>query len=253
MIRIKNLYFSYKKDKNILNNINICFDKGFIGVLGPNGCGKSTLMKVISGILSCFEGEIEIFGKNINIMRKSEISQNISYLPQNMTYDPDMTVIESLISVMNKYFIFEPKLSQKIDVIDALNLFDLKRVKNNKLSELSGGELQRVFIAMGFLKKTKIHIFDEPLNNLDIKHQLEIIKILKNLSKTNMVVLVFHDINIALNFCDKIVLMKNGEIFCDCAPFEISSDFLKKIFEIECNIFNFDNKKIVFLKEVYDG
>lgn len=249
MIEIKNLNFSYSKNKKyILKNINIRFDDGLIGILGPNGCGKSTLMKIISGVIECFEGEVFIFSRNMKILSRKEISDLVSYLPQSMSYDPDMSVIESLISVRSKNFVFEPTNLDKEIISKAMEVFDLTQIKDKRLSNISGGELQRVFIAMCFLRDTKIYIFDEPLNNLDIKHQIEIMKIIKELSKRKNVLGVFHDINIALNFCDRIVLMKDGTVKQSLLPNELTDLVIKSVFDVDCKIVSYGKSKFVCFK-----
>lgn len=249
MIEVKDLSFSYYRKREILKKINIRFDKGLIGILGPNGCGKSTFMKILSGIIKDFEGEVYIFSNNMKLLNRKEISKLVAYLPQNMSYDPNMSVIEALISSKSKDFFFEPSLSQKKAISDAIEVFNLKEIKDKKLSQISGGELQRVFISMCFLRDTKIYIFDEPLNNLDIKYQLEIMKIIKDLSKEKIVLVVFHEINIALNFCDKIVFIKNGSLKNVLSPKDVNSYIMKDIFDVDFKIIDFEDKKIICFGE----
>ncbi|HOL63454.1 MAG TPA: ABC transporter ATP-binding protein, partial [Elusimicrobiales bacterium] len=207
-----------------------------------------TLTKIISGIISDYSGDVSVKNRNIRELSFFEMSKIVSYLPQKIFYDPDITVIESLISVLSKDFTFEFGPKQKKQIEKAIDRFALHEIKDKKLSEISGGELQRVFIAMSGVRDCEFYVFDEPLNNLDIKNQIDIMSIIKSFSFERTVIAVVHDINMALKFADEIVFMKNGDVLFQIEPLKVSEDMIKKTFDIDCNIINAPkNEKIVLV------
>jgi iron complex transport system ATP-binding protein len=249
MIEIKNLCFSYGKGRKIFKSLSFAIkEKKLTCIIGPNGCGKSTLTKRIAGRISDYSGDVSVKNRNIRELSFFEMSKIVSYLPQKIFYDPDITVIESLISVLSKDFTFEFGPKQKKQIEKAIDRFALHEIKDKKLSEISGGELQRVFIAMSGVRDCEFYVFDEPLNNLDIKNQIDIMSIIKSFSFERTVIAVVHDINMALKFADEIVFMKNGDVLFQIEPLKVSEDMIKKTFDIDCNIINAPkNEKIVLV------
>lgn len=248
MIEIKKLCFSYDKNKKIFKNLSFSIkEKKLTCIIGPNGCGKSTLTKIISGTISGYKGDIFLKNKNLRELSLFEISKKISYMPQKIFYDPDITVIESLISVLSKDFIFECGFKEKKQIENVIVKFSLVDLKDKKLSQISGGELQRVFIAMTSVKDCEFYLFDEPLNNLDIKNQVDIMNIIKSFSFEKTAISVVHDINIALRFADEIILMKNGDILFQTEAAKVDENMIKKTFDIDCNILDNKAKKIVLV------
>lgn len=247
MIEIKNISFSYKKGKEIFKKLSCKFNSNkLISIVGPNGCGKSTLIKMLSNSITDYNGSITINNKNIKDFSFIELYHKISYLPQKITYDPDITVIESFISMFSRDFIFEPNQYHKDKINRIINKLDLKSIKDSKLSQISGGELQRVFIGMCMTKDADIYLFDEPLNNLDIKNQIDIMRIIKEISTKKTVIIILHDINMAINFSDEIAFMKDGSIVFYIKPQEINEYMIETIFDVKLKLINIDTKKTIF-------
>ncbi len=140
-------------------------------------------------------------------------------------------------------FLFEPSLKEIKELNDVIKLFSFSEIINSRLSEISGGELQRVFIAMVYLRSSKIYIFDEPLNNLDIKNQIEVMNMIKKISENFQVICVLHDINIALSFCDNILLMKDGKVFDYLKACEISEKKIEEVFGIKSMVVEKEGKR----------
>lgn len=246
MIKLEKVCFSYKKGKDIFRNLSCTFSPGVCSaIIGPNGCGKSTLLKIISNSISNYKGKVTVEDKDIRSLSLTELSNLISYLPQKIGYDPDITVIEAIISMFSREIIFEPKRNHKERIEEVINRLGLTSIKDRRLSEISGGELQKVFIAMCMVKDAKVYLFDEPMNNLDIKNQIEIVKIIKELSKTKTVVVVFHEINLAINFSDEIVFMKDGKIVSHKKSWEVDEDIIKNVFDVDVEILAYKSKRFV--------
>ncbi|MGL5001255.1 MAG: ABC transporter ATP-binding protein [Cetobacterium sp.] len=235
MIKINNLNFKISK-KEILKGINIEIKQNkFIGIIGENGCGKSTLLKNIYRSYSPEKETIFLDEIDLNNYSIKDLSQKISVLSQNQKIEFDFTVQE--IVEMGKYnkSSFFSKISFDNEIEDALEKVGMKEFKNASFLTLSGGEMQRVFIARSIAQESDILLLDEPTNHLDIKYQYEIMNLVKNLKKT--VIAVVHDINIASRYCDYIFAMKSGVIKYEGTPEEVlTKEKMNEIFEIEVEI-----------------
>jgi len=214
MIKLNNITAGYNKVE-IIKNINIDFKDGSItSIIGKNGCGKTTLLKTASNLLKPFRGEITIMGKDISDIPGKELAKNVSFLPQNRTV-PNMTVYNLVMHGRYPYLGFSrtPLKKDREIVKKAIELMGLYKYVNKNIHELSGGQRQKVYIAMVLAQDTDIIFLDEPTTYLDINHQLEILEEIKKLKKMGKtIVMVLHDLNSALSCSDRICLMDNGEI-----------------------------------------
>jgi len=199
IIEVSNLSFSYEK-QDVLENINFKIKKGdFLTIIGPNGGGKSTLLKLILGINPLQKGEIKI-NQNLYL---NEIS-NIGYVPQNTNINITfpITVLEVVMMGQNsiKKRIFGYKKEEKQKAYEALQRVSMEDVADNKISELSGGQRQRVLIARALFSKPSILLLDEPTSNIDINGCEQIYSTLEKLNKDITVVVVSHDISVILKY-----------------------------------------------------
>jgi len=192
MITIKNLTFKYNKE-TILDNINLEINKNdYIALIGPNGGGKTTLIKLILGLLKPTSGEIKLKTKKIG------------YVPQytNFSLDIPITILDVVLQGrLSKFKFFYNKQDKQI-ALEKLKLVNMVEFKDKKISDLSGGQRQRVLIARALVSEPEILILDEPTSAIDIKGQKEIYKILKNLEMTKLI--ISHDINILLEGVNKV-------------------------------------------------
>ncbi|MDD3462020.1 MAG: ABC transporter ATP-binding protein [Sulfurospirillaceae bacterium] len=202
-IFIENLNFNYDGTP-VLKDVNLTYDVGdFLSIIGPNGGGKSTLLKLMIGLLSPTSGSILVFGK-----KPQEISQRISYVPQDTHVNKNFpisvrdVVLMGRLSKSKKLFGHSAK-DQKI-VEQMLEKVDMLPFANNSISALSGGQRQRVFIARALASEAEILFLDEPTASIDTSGQIAMFKLLKSLNKTVGIVIVSHDINVALNYATKI-------------------------------------------------
>ena len=199
VIEVSNLSFSYDKQK-VLDNINFKIEKGdFLTIIGPNGGGKSTLLKLILGINPLQEGEIKINGNN----HLNEIP-NIGYVPQNTNINITfpITVLEVVMMGQNslKKRMFGYKKEEKQRAYESLCRVNMEEFSKNKISELSGGQRQRVFIARALFSNPSILLLDEPTSNIDINGCEQIYSTLKKLNEDITVVVVSHDISVIVKY-----------------------------------------------------
>ena len=247
MFKINNVNKNYGFQK-VLSEINLEIPQNKLTcIIGPNGAGKSTLLNAISRLIKVDKGDILINSKNLKDWDKKELSKTLSIMKQLNNINVRLTIADLV--AFGRYPYSEDRLTendyQKIN--EALEYTGLSSIKDKYIDELSGGQKQRTYIAMTLAQDTEYILLDEPLNNLDIKHILEVMHLLKKLveEQNKTIILVVHDINIASTFADYIVEMKNGEIIESGLTEDIiNNEILYKIYEINFQIENFKNKKI---------
>ncbi|MBP9595165.1 MAG: ATP-binding cassette domain-containing protein [Fusobacteriaceae bacterium] len=247
MFKINNVNKNYGFQK-VLSEINLEIPQNKLTcIIGPNGAGKSTLLNAISRLIKVDKGDILINSKNLKDWDKKELSKTLSIMKQLNNINVRLTIADLV--AFGRYPYSEDRLTendyQKIN--EALEYTGLSSIKDKYIDELSGGQKQRTYIAMTLAQDTEYILLDEPLNNLDIKHILEVMHLLKKLveEQNKTIILVVHDINIASTFADYIVAMKNGEIIESGLTEDIiNNEILYKIYEINFQIENFKNKKI---------
>jgi iron complex transport system ATP-binding protein len=225
MFRAENVSANYGQ-KQALKNINAEIKKGsFTGIIGKNGAGKSSLLKVLCGLLKTKSGSVYIDGKNINEIHKRDFAKIVSFMPQNVETDFPFTVRQ--MTMFGRYphmNIFKTPQEKDFKAVnDALDFLDIKDIADRKINELSGGERQKVLIAQTIAQETDILIFDEPTAYLDMGAQHLILNFLKKINEKNFKTLIvtFHDLNAAGEFCSDIILMDDGCIIKTGDPFMV--------------------------------
>ncbi|HUO77202.1 MAG TPA: ABC transporter ATP-binding protein [Thermodesulfovibrionales bacterium] len=209
ILDLQEVSFSYGEPAPFIRNISFSVREGeFIGLLGANGSGKSTILKLGSGILKPALGELTLWGKPIRTYKNKDRAKLICYLPQTLDITVPFTVRE-LVSMGLYPYDVPPSMTAE----EALEMVGLGDRADAHLSDLSGGERRRTFIAMTLVQGAGLLLLDEPLANLDIRYQIELIRLLRRLREERniSILMALHDINIALQF-EKVMLIKNGEI-----------------------------------------
>lgn len=247
MITIKNLSKSYG-EKNVVDDVTFNIEKGKItSFIGANGAGKSTILSMISRLIPMDSGEVTINGTDLKSWDTKELSKVLSILRQSNNINVKLTIRELVSFGRFPYCEGRLKAQDEKMVDEAIEYMKLKDIENKYIDELSGGQKQRAFIAMIIAQDTEYIMLDEPLNNLDMKHSVEMMKLLRKmvdeLGKT--IILVIHDINFASCYSDNIVALKDGKLVAnDTAMKIIQADVLKGIFDMDFNIQNINNKNI---------
>lgn len=247
MIQVRELTKLYGK-KQVVENVSVDIRRGQItSFIGPNGAGKSTLLSMVSRLLDADTGEVLIDKTNTKQMKSNEFSKRVSILKQSNFMNVRLTIRE-LVS-FGRFPYSKGRLNEDDEkmVDQAIDYMDLEDMQHSYLDELSGGQRQRAFIAMVIAQDTDYVLLDEPLNNLDMKHSVQIMKILRRLvdelGKT--VIIVLHDINFASVYSDRIVALKNGRVVKDGPTEEIiQSDALKEIYDMDIPIQQMNNCRI---------
>ncbi|MFD2044297.1 ABC transporter ATP-binding protein [Ornithinibacillus salinisoli] len=247
MVDIKNVLKLYNQ-KKVIDDVSLTIEKGTItSFIGPNGAGKSTLISMISRLISKDNGDITIDGQDIMQTKNNELAKKISILKQSNSINLKLTVRELV--AFGRFPYSQGKLKkddwEKVD--ESIDYMELGNIQDKYLDELSGGQRQRAHIGMVLAQDTEYILLDEPLNNLDMRHSVQIMKTLRRLvdelGKT--ILIVIHDINFASCYSDHIVALKDGKIVkqgrtCDV----IDQCVLKDIYDMDIDIQHIDDKRI---------
>ncbi|WP_373777470.1 ABC transporter ATP-binding protein [Glaesserella sp.] len=233
----------------ILNNINLTIPNGGItALIGANGAGKSTLLSLIARLQKLQQGQILLDEMDIAHTPSQTIAQHLAILTQDNVIHSRITVQDLLMFGRYPHHNGRVSLEDNEIVEEALIRFELKPFSTRFLSELSGGQRQRALIAMIFCQKTSHILLDEPLNNLDMFHVRELMRLLRKLTDELQLttIMVVHDINIAAAYADTIVAMKNGEIVMTGSPEEmITQENLKNVFNLDAEVLDHQGKRLV--------
>ena len=225
-------------NNEILKGVSIdSKNREFIGIIGPNGSGKSTLLKCIYRILKPNNGCIMLGEEDISKMSVKESAKKLAVVAQHNYYNFDFSVGEVVLMGRSPHKkSLEPDNSEDYDIVnESLEKVGMLGFKNRSFSTLSGGEQQRVILARALAQQTPCLILDEPTNHLDIKYQLSLLNIVKSLNLT--VISAIHDLNIAAMYCDRLFVMKNGQIVGSGIPQEVlTKEFIKEIYDIDVEI-----------------
>ncbi|MBM7694182.1 iron complex transport system ATP-binding protein [Peribacillus deserti] len=247
MIQIKNVTKQFG-NKSVVDNVSLNIAKGKItSFIGPNGAGKSTLLSMMSRLSAVDSGDIYIDDQKLSKCKSSELAKKISILKQSNHIAIKLTVRE-LVS-FGRFPYSQGRLTKEdwTFVDEAISYMELTDIQHKYLDQLSGGQQQRAYIAMVIAQNTEYILLDEPLNNLDMKHSVQIMKVLRRLTDElgKTVVIVIHDINFASCYSDYIVALKDGRVVEDgAAEHIIDSAVLRGIYEMDITIQDINNNKI---------
>jgi len=247
MFSVENINKSFGSYK-VLNDVSIDIPEDkLISIIGPNGAGKSTLLGVISRLSKWESGEVHLDGRHINNWDRKELSKSLSIMKQAHSTNVRLTIYDLVAFGRYPYSKGRLDTADRQIIDEAIEYSGLTQIKDKFLDELSGGQRQRAYIAMVLAQDTKYILLDEPLNNLDMKHILEVMTLLRRLvtEQNKSIIIVIHDINIASTYSDYIIAMKDGSIVEKGSPEEIvDRDVLSRIYDIDFGIETINNKKI---------
>lgn len=251
-LQVENISFKYKKDY-IFEDISLVPREGeLLGILGPNGIGKSTLLKCINRILDVNSGSITIDGKNIRDYSIRELAKIISYVPQNTSSSFGTTVIDLVAMGRTPYIRGGLTSKDKLKVYEALKKMGIDSLAFKNTNEVSGGERQKALIARSLVQETSIILLDEPTSSLDLKSQLEVLSNLSSIVKASnmMGIMVIHDINLASMFCDRILLLKNKKIYRDGSSEQVlNPKTIYDIYGVNSSLIEYEGKSHILLKK----
>ncbi len=232
-IELRNIEFAYEKTP-VLQNINGRIEPGqFVALVGPNGSGKSTLIKCINGILRVQKGEVLLDGNNLETYGSNRLSQKMAYVPQTEQKAVPMSVFDAVLIGRKPYIRFKPAKRDMEITADILERLNLASVAMRDVNKLSGGQQQRVFIARALAQEPEILLLDEPTANLDLKYQVDVLKLLGSLTRQGItVVMAMHDINLAAMYSRQVMMMKEGQLFASGGKEIFTAENVEKLYDV---------------------
>ena len=249
IINIEKLNYSYGR-KEVLKELSLDIDENKLtGIIGPNGCGKSTLAKnIIKYINGKFES-FKIMDTDIRELTHKKIAQLISYIPQKSIIIPNISVFDYVLLgrfplLKNSWDNYTKKDYEIVE--NNINLLNIKELRDRNIETLSGGELQKALLARALAQEAKILLLDEPTSALDLNNAVEFMKILKNISmkKEISVIIIIHDLNLASLFCDSLIILKDGRFIEKGSPKEvINEENIKSVYNLDCKVCYNENDK----------
>jgi iron complex transport system ATP-binding protein len=238
MLTVENLHAGYG-DKLALQEVTLTVAAGdFVGVLGKNGCGKTTLLRALRGTLPPRQGLVRLDDRDLHTFDKRTLARRMAYLPQDLLIELDFTVREMALLGRSPYL---SRFAQESDedrrvAEEAMQMADVLHLAERPVTQLSGGERQRALIAMCLAQEPQILLLDEPTNHLDVGHQLTVLDLMARLHRRHglAVVAVFHDLNLAAEYCTRLVLMDNGRVAKIGAPGEvITEEAIRRVYGVD--------------------
>ncbi|PHI03274.1 ABC transporter ATP-binding protein [Fusobacterium polymorphum] len=249
IINIEKLNYSYGR-KEVLKELSLDIDENKLtGIIGPNGCGKSTLAKnIIKYINGKFES-FKIMDIDIRELTHKKIAQLISYIPQKSIIIPNISVFDYVLLgrfplLKNSWDNYTKKDYEIVE--NNINLLNIKELRDRNIETLSGGELQKALLARALAQEAKILLLDEPTSALDLNNAVEFMKILKNISvkKNISVIIIIHDLNLASLFCDSLIILKDGRFIEKGSPKEVINEAnIKSVYNLDCKVCYNENDK----------
>ena len=245
------------EDIKILEGIGLEVSKNsFVGIIGPNGSGKTSLLRYISAWYKPQAETVFLYGGDILSRRGKELSREIAVIAQNMAIEFDFTAMD--VVLMGRF----PHISRfgsegQEDIEKTKNVMELTGtwdLKDRLVTNLSGGELQRVMIARALAQETSILLMDEPISNLDISYQVEIMDLIKGYQQEKglTVITVLHDLNIAAQYCERLILLNKGEVYCQGKPEKVlTKENIKAVYGIDVHIIENPSQGYPYIMPVF--
>ena len=251
MMQVKNLSFRYKGGGEVLKEVSFDLEPGkFLAILGNNGVGKSTLLKCLNHILRPDSGQVILDGENLLAKSTREVARHVAFVSQSVP-NTQMTVHDVVMLGRRPYMKWGFTEVDHQIVHDAMHRLDVEDMRGRFLNQLSGGEKQKVMLARALAQQPKVLLLDEPTSALDIQNQYQVLKIVREIChKDNRIaVVVIHDLNLALRFCDRFLLLKDGEVYRNGDRSILDSEALKEVYGVDAKVVEIEGRHMVLVEE----
>jgi len=251
-LSMTDIEYSYGGEKLTLQGINLDIrNPQLISIIGPNGVGKSTLIHCMNKILSPTRGTVLVDEEDVSGIKPRDLAKKIGYVPYSANDTFPLTVIDTILMGRNPHSKWRSDIREDMKIVkEVLELMDITPLAMRPFNELSAGQHQRVMLARGLAQEPEILLLDEPTANLDIRHQLDVIRILKKLSvqKQIVVIMISHDLNLAAKYSDNVIMLSKGTIYAVGKPEDvITKESIKAVYDVDAEIIMRDGRPISIL------
>lgn len=250
MMEVKNISYHYHGGGEVLKDVNVTLEQGqFLAILGNNGVGKSTLLKCLNKILKADSGELLLDGENILQMSNHQVSRRIAFVSQTVP-NTQMTVHDVVMLGRRPYMKWGFTEKDHQIVHSAMERLNLESLRGRFLNQLSGGERQKVMLARALAQQPKLLLLDEPTSSLDIHNQYQVLEIVRELCHQDglTAVVVIHDLNLALRFCDRFLLLRQGQVYANGDYRVLTPEALKAVYQIDGRVVEVENQRMVLVE-----
>ena len=247
MIAVNHISYHYHGCDEVLKDVSFQLEPGqFLAILGNNGVGKSTLLKCLNKILKADEGSFLLDGENILKMSNHEVSQRIAFVSQNVP-NTQMTVHDVVMLGRRPYMKWGFTEKDHQIVHEAMNRLNLDALRGRFLNQLSGGERQKVMLARAIAQEPKLMLLDEPTSSLDPRNQYESMELIRHCAHGHhiAVLVVIHDLNLALRFCDRFLFLKDGTVYASGGREAVTSENIRAVYGMDAAVEQFDGIPMV--------
>ena len=251
MMEVKNLCYHYKGCPEVLKDVSFELEPGrFLAILGNNGVGKSTLLKCFNHILKPDSGEVLLDGENLLKKSAREVAKQVAFVSQSVP-NTQMTVHDVVMLGRRPYMKWGFTEEDHNIVHDAMHRLDVEDMRGRFLNQLSGGEKQKVVLARALAQQPKVLLLDEPTSALDIQNQYQVLNMVREIChKDNKIaVVVIHDLNLALRFCDRFLLLKDGQVYRYGERSILDRTALKEVYGVDAKVVEVEGRHMVLVEE----
>ena len=251
MMQVKNLNFRYKGSPAVLKDVSFDMEPGmFLAILGNNGVGKSTLLKCFNHILRPDSGQVLLDGKDLLAMSTREVAKQVAFVSQSVP-STQLTVHDVVMLGRRPYMTWGFTEEDHNIVHDAMHRLDVEDMRGRFLSQLSGGEKQKVILARALAQQPKVLLLDEPTSALDIQNQYGVLKMVRDICHNDGIIaaVVIHDLNLALRFCDRFLLLKDGQVYRHGGRDILDSAALQEVYGVAAKVVEIEGKYMVLVEE----
>jgi iron complex transport system ATP-binding protein len=249
ILKVDGVAFGYKSH-SVLEDIEVGVSRGeILAILGPNGVGKSTLLRCMNMILRPQKGVILVDNADLSKMSANDIAKNVGYVAQK-SEAARMTVFDSVLLGRKPHITWKLTKDDYAMVEDALAKFGLSSMQLRYIDEISGGELQRVCVCRAIVQEPSVLLLDEPTSALDLSRQMEILHLIRHVVDQHncATIMTMHDLNLALRFADRFVFMKGGKIYAACDKWGVTPELISDVYGIEVDVIFHNDLPVVIPK-----
>ena len=251
MMEIKNVAYHYKGGPQVLQDVSFTLEPGqFLAILGNNGAGKSTLLKCFNHILKPDAGAVLLDGENLLSMSAREVAKRVAFVSQSVPRT-QMTVHDVVMLGRRPYMKWGFTEEDHAIVHDAMHRLDVEDMRGRFLNQLSGGEKQKVMLARALAQQPKVLLLDEPTSALDIQNQYQVLSLVRSICHKDQLtaIVVIHDLNLALRFCDRFLLLKGGEVFRYGDRSVLDGEALRQVYGVQARVVEVEDRHMVLVDE----